>query len=152
MPNRTNVEISVDIAIAWAKNMTSAANGGPLDPLKDMFSDVCYIVLQSADGKEVEFTLGDSSDCTMGWDQFTDAAFKDLEEQRYDCTTSNCLGVLGNRMILETGRLNKDGELYTTAVSLLEFNDEGKVIGFESFDAVDIDGAVQAVVEKSNDV
>jgi hypothetical protein len=111
MPNKTNVEFAAEIAKGWAKNMTTAANGGPLDPLKDMFGDVCYIVLQNSDGKEVEFTLGDGSECTMAWDQFTDAAFRDLETQRYSSTTSNCLGVLGNRMILETGRLNKDGEL-----------------------------------------
>jgi uncharacterized protein YuzE len=149
MPNQRNVEIAAEIAKSYAKNITSAANGGPLDPFKDMFGDVCFVVLQSSDGKEVEFTLGDSSDCTMSWDQFTDAAFKDMEEQGYASTTTNCLGVLGNRMILETGRLNKDGELYTTAVSLLEFNDEGKVIGFESFNAVDIDGAIEAVAEKA---
>jgi hypothetical protein len=149
MPNKANVEIAVEIATAYAESITSAAKGGPLDPLKGMFGDVCYVVLQSADGQEVEFTLGDSSDCTMSWDQFTDVAFKDLEEQRYDCTTASCLGVLGNRMIMETARLNKDGEMYTTATSLLEFNDEGKVIGFESFNSVDMEGAVQAVAEKS---
>lgn len=149
MPSQTNVEIAAEIAKAYAINVTSAGNGGPLDPLKDMFGEVCYIILQNADGQEVEFTLGDTSDCTMSWDQFTDAAFKDLEAQGYASTTSNCLGVLGNRMILETGRLNKDGELYTTATALLEFNGEGKVIGFESFNAVDIDGVVQAVTEKS---
>jgi uncharacterized protein YuzE len=149
MPNERNREMAVDIATNWAKNMTTAATGGPLDPLKGMFADVCYIVLQNGEGEEVEFTLGDSADCTMTWDQFTEVAFKDLEAQQYDCTTSNCLGVLGNRMILETGRLNKDGELYMTATSLLEFDDEGKVIGFESFNDVDVDGAVKAAADKS---
>jgi uncharacterized protein YuzE len=149
MPTARNSEMAADIAVAYAKNMTTAANGGSLEPLKAMFGDVCYIGLQNAEGQEVEFTLGENKDdCTMTWDEFTEAAFADLEAQNYDCTTSNCLGVLGNRMILETGRLNKEGSLYMTATSLVEFNEEGKVIGFESFNAVDIDGTIKAVSEK----
>jgi hypothetical protein len=64
-----------------------------------------------------------------------------LEVQQYDETTTNCLGVLGNRMILESGRINKSGELYLTATSVVEFNDEGKVVGFESFNEIVSDTA-----------
>jgi uncharacterized protein YuzE len=103
-----------------------------------MFAPQCYVVLQSEDGGELEFSLGDDPDCSMSWEQFAESSLKDLEQQKYDCTTTNCLGVLGNRMILETGRLNTDGELYMTATSLVEFNDDGKIIGFESFNAVDL--------------
>ncbi|KAG7371318.1 hypothetical protein IV203_019888 [Nitzschia inconspicua] len=149
MPNERNLELARGIALNWAKNMTIAANGGPLESLKSMFADVCYIVLQNSEGREVEFTLGDSVDCTMTWDQFTKFAFADLESQNYDCTTSSCLGVLGNKMILETGRLNKDGELYMVATSLLEFDEDGNVMGFESFNPLDIDGAVEAVTDKT---
>ena len=71
-----------------------------------------------------------------------------MEAQKYDCTTSNCLGVLGNRMILETGRMNTDGELYMMASSLVEFREDGKIIGLEAFNAVDIDTALEAVKAK----
>jgi uncharacterized protein YuzE len=148
MPTEKNDEIAARIAVDYAKHLTTAAKGGSLDPFKDLFAETCYVVLQDAEGQEVEFTLGDGDDCTMTWDQFTDAAFKDLEAQKYDCTTSNCLGVLGNRMIMETGRMNTDGELYLMATSLVEFREDGKVIGIEAFNAVDIDSVIEAVKEK----
>ena len=46
-------------------------------------------------------------------------------------------------MILETGRINKSGELYLTATSIVEFNDDGLVVGFESFNELS-DSAVEA--------
>jgi hypothetical protein len=144
-------EMAVGIAVAYAKNMTTAGKGGSLEPLKTMFTDPAYVMLQNADGDEIEFTLGDSEECTMSWNEFADTALKDLEAQNYDCTTSNCLGVLSNRMILETGRVNKDGELYMMATALLEFNNDGKIVGFESFNSVDVDSLIQAVSEKKEE-
>ena len=85
-----------------AKHLTEAAKGGPIEPFKALFAPKCYVILQSEDGGELEFSLGDDPDCSMSWEQFAEASFKDLEEQKYDCTTTNCLGVLGNRMILES--------------------------------------------------
>mmetsp|Transcript_43440 Transcript_43440/g.105283 ORF Transcript_43440/g.105283 Transcript_43440/m.105283 type:complete len:151 (+) Transcript_43440:99-551(+) len=143
MPTTKNVEYAKKIATEWAEKMTSAGKGGPIEPLKALFSPVVYVVLQSSDGGEVEFTLGDEGETTMTWDQFAESAFKDLEAQQYEETTSNCLGVLGNRLILETGRINKSGELYLTATSIVEFNDDGLIVGFESFNEVS-DSTVEA--------
>mmetsp|Transcript_8687 Transcript_8687/g.13848 ORF Transcript_8687/g.13848 Transcript_8687/m.13848 type:complete len:148 (-) Transcript_8687:896-1339(-) len=143
MPSEQNRQFAVDIAVNWAKELTAAAKGGPLEPFKNMFADQCYVILQGADGGELEFTIGDDPDsCSMTWEQFAENSFKDLEAQNYDCTTTDCLGVLGNRMILEAGRLNKKGELYMTATSLVEFNEDGKIIGFEAFNAVDLPSTV----------
>lgn len=78
------------------------------------------------------------------------SAFKDLEAQGYEETTSNCLGILGNRLILETGRINKAGELYLTATSLVEFNDDGKVVGFEAFTEIVVDTEALAKSTKAS--
>ncbi|KAL3912653.1 MAG: hypothetical protein SGARI_001045 [Bacillariaceae sp.] len=137
-----NRNTAARIAVDYAKHLTTAAKGGSLEPFKELFADPCYVVLQDAEGQEVEFTLGETEGCSMTWEQFTEAAFKDLEVQKYDYTTSNCLGVLGNRMILEVGRTNTDGELYMMASSLVEFNNDGKIIGYEAFNAVDVDSVL----------
>lgn len=146
MPSSTNSQFAADIAAKWATYMTEAAKGGSLEPFKSLFAETVYVILQSSEGTEVEFSIGTDSDlATMTWEDFASTAFQNLEEQKYDKTISECLGVLGNRMILETGRLNTDGELYLTATSLVEFNSDGKVIGFESFNP--IDDAAKAVAE-----
>ena len=145
MSTAKNTKISAQIAVDYAKHLTAAAKGGSLEPFKALFADTCYVVLQDSEGQEVEFSLGEGDDCNMTWDQFIEAAFKDLEAQKYDYTTSDCLGVLGNRMILETGRMNTDGELYMMASALVEFREDGKVVGWESFNAVDVDSAIAAV-------
>lgn len=138
MPTAKNAEIAADIAAKWATHMTSAAKGGDLGPFKALFADQVYVILQNSEGDEVEFSIGVDPDvASMTWEQFAETAFNNLEEQKYECTKSACLGVLGNRMILETGRINTDGELYLSATSLVEFNSDGKVIGFESFNPMD---------------
>ncbi|KAL3928348.1 MAG: hypothetical protein SGARI_005060 [Bacillariaceae sp.] len=142
-----NTKVAAQIAVDYAKHLTAAAKGGSLDAFKSLFADSCFVVLQDGEGQEVEFTLGEGDDCNMTWDQFTEAAFKDLEAQKYDYTTSNCLGVLGQRMILETGRMNTDAELYMMASMLVEFREDGKIVGIESFNSVDIDTALDAVAK-----
>jgi hypothetical protein len=138
MPSSTNAKFAADITANWAKYMTEAAKGGDFEPFKSLFAEHVYVVLQNSEGDEVEFSIGhDAELSTMTWEDFAASAFNGLEEQQYDKTISECLGVLGNRMILETGRLNTSGELYLTATSLVEFNGEGKVIGFESFNPMD---------------
>ncbi len=79
------------------------------------------------------FTIGDDDNASMTWEEFQSIPNKDLEEQEYEKTESECLGVLGNRFIMEVARINKAGEAYLVAYNLVEFNDEGKIIEFESF-------------------
>jgi hypothetical protein len=71
MPTTKNVEYAKAIATNWAKTITDAAKGGPIEPFKALFAPEVYVVLQSTDGSEVEFTLGDTN-CSMTWEQFTD--------------------------------------------------------------------------------
>jgi hypothetical protein len=146
MPSSTNAKFAAEITEKWATYMTEAAKGGDLEPFKSLFAESVYVILQSSEGGELEFSIGSDPElATMTWEEFAANAFKDLEAQKYDKTISECLGVLGNRMILETGRLNTDGDLYLTATSLVEFNSDGKVIGFESFNP--IDDATKALTE-----
>jgi hypothetical protein len=123
------------IADNWGPYFTEAATGGSLDNFKGLFSedDPVYVVLQNKDGVEAEFSIGDQEDSDMTWKDFMSVAFIDLEVQNYVKTESLSLGLLGNRTILEVGRINTDGECYLTATSLIEFNPEGKIIGFEAF-------------------
>lgn len=124
------------IADNWGPYFTEAAAGGSLDNFKGLFSedDSVYVVLQNKDGVEAEFSIGDQEDSDMTWKDFMSVAFIDLEAQNYVKTESLSLGLLGNRTILEVGRINTDGECYLTATSLIEFNAaNGKIIGFEAF-------------------
>jgi hypothetical protein len=57
-----------------------------------------------------------------------------------------CLGVLGDHMILETGRFNKAGEIYVTAYSLLTLNEAGKIVGLEAFSDVQAASLVMLIM------
>jgi len=91
------------------------------------------VVLQNVAGAEVHFTIGDQEDATMTWEEFQQTSTKDMAAQDYLSTTAECLGVLGDRFILETGRLNKAGEIYQEMFNLVTLNEEGKIIMLESF-------------------
>ena len=69
----------------------------------------------------------------MTWREFHDALSQDLSAQNYIKTESECMGVLGYRMILKTGRVNKEGEVYHEVFSLLTLNEMGKITMLEAF-------------------
>lgn len=133
----------------WGKYMTEAATTGKLDNFKSLFHEKeVYVVLQGQDGQEAEFMIGtDPNTCIMTWEDFSEHAFADLKIQDYKLTQSSMLGLLGNRMILEAGRINNDGECYLAATSLIEFNDEGKIVGFEAFSDIDTDSVLVAAIK-----
>ena len=97
------------------------------------------VVLQNAEGAEVHFTIGDQDDATMTWQEFQETSTQDLTAQNYLKTEGQCLGVLGDRMILETGRFNKDGEVYQEVFALVTLNEDGKITMLEAFS--DVNGA-----------
>ena len=51
-------------------------------------------------------------------------------------TDSECVGLLGDRMIMHTGRVNKAEEIYTEAYFLLTLTGEGKISMIEAFNDV----------------
>ena len=144
-----NHKSAQSIAENWGQFLTQASKDGDITAFKEMFvSGPVDVVLQNEDGQEVKFFIGDTEEnCDMTWDEFAQTALRDLQMQDYDRSESTCLGVLGKRMILELLRYNKNGEVYLTATSLVEFNDEGKILGYEAFSDVGVSGVVEAVQE-----
>ncbi|GAX12219.1 hypothetical protein FisN_1Hh148 [Fistulifera solaris] len=130
----------------WGKALTTAMTTGDMTEFKALFisDEAVGVVIQSAEGTEVVMTIGDVEGATLSWDEFKESSMKDLEEQGYLKTESQCLGVLGDRMILEAGRFNKAGEEYMSAYSLLTLNEEGKITMFESFSDAHAPGLIQA--------
>lgn len=121
------------IAENYGPYLTKAMKGDGIEELKSMFSSPVHVVLQNSEGDEMVFTIGDEDNASMTWLEFQQVSSQDLSQQDYLQTESECLGVLGNRLILEIARLNQAGEAYLAAYALVEFNDEGKITDFESF-------------------
>ena len=122
-----------EIAAAWGPALTKGMNEGDMTAFKALFIDKepIYTVLQDSVGNESETSIGEGGE--MSWETFQELSSKDLAEQNFAKIESQCLGVLGDRMILETGRFNKAGEVYLEAYSILTVNAEGKVTVVEAF-------------------
>ena len=124
-----------EIGELWGPALTKAITEDDISAFKALFvSDkLVEVVLQNAEGEEVDTTIGDSGDASLTWEDFKKLSKQDLEAQNYLKTESQCLGVLGDRLILEAARFNKGGEIYLESYSILTLNEEGKVIMFEAF-------------------
>ena len=135
--------IAATIGQAYGVEMTKAVASGDVSGFRSLFVDgPVLVVLQNAVGEEAEFTIADASPAgeeqaaegvTMTWDEFRDSAIKDLTDQDYEKTETQCLGTLGDRMIMETGRFNKSGQVYLETYQLISFNSEGKITAVELF-------------------
>ena len=134
-----NMIIAQEIAKQWGSSLTKAFTENDVSTFKSLFDTKLpvEVVLQNADGEEAEFTIGEKEsfdNVTLSWEEFHELTTKDLQEQNYLKSESQCLGVLGNRMIMETGRFNNDGVVYMESYSLISFNlSDGKIIAVESF-------------------
>lgn len=111
------------------------------------------VVLQNAEGSVLHFTLGDQEEATMSWQEFQETVTADLKAQNYQKTESECLGVLSDRMIMETGRINQANEVYQESFALIPLNKEGKIAMLkitmlESFSDV----KVASLTEKAEEV
>jgi hypothetical protein len=134
-----------EIADKWGPALTKAILDGDLSTFKELFvSEPVAVVLQNGEGTEAEFTIGDGEEATVTWGEFHELTTKDLKEQSFLKSESQCLGVLGDRMIMETGRFNKDGEVYAEAYSLLTFNEEGKIVAVEAFSNPEVESLIAA--------
>lgn len=111
------------------------------------------VVLQNAEGSVLHFTLGDQEEATMSWQEFQETVTADLKAQNYQKTESECLGVLSDRMIIETGRIKQANEVYQESFALIPLNKEGKIAMLkitmlESFSDV----KVASLTEKAEEV
>ena len=138
-----------EIVDKWGPALTKAILDGDLSTFKELFvSEPVAVVLQNGEGAEAEFTIGDGEEATLTWGEFHELTTKDLKEQNFLKSESQCLGVLGDRLIMEVGRFNKDGEVYAEAYSLLTFNEEGKIVSVEAFSDPDVGSLLSAVSSK----
>jgi hypothetical protein len=135
------------IAEQWGPTLTKAFHEGDVSEFRSLFAyqEPVVVVLQDASGNEAVCKIVDSRDASeepaegedtvtsLTWEEFRAASASDLESQNFFKTEAQCLGVLGDRLILEAGRFNRDGIVYLESYSLLTFNHEGKVTMVETF-------------------
>mmetsp|Transcript_28182 Transcript_28182/g.77441 ORF Transcript_28182/g.77441 Transcript_28182/m.77441 type:complete len:86 (-) Transcript_28182:74-331(-) len=76
----------------------------------------------------------------MTWDDFLQVAQKDLAEQDYAKTVSECCGILGDRMIMTSGRINQQDECTHEAFFILTLNEEGLIVTMEAFSNIHAPG------------
>jgi hypothetical protein len=139
-----------EIADQWGPALTKGMLDGDMTAFKELFiqDEPIYTVLQDAEGHEIETSIGTGGE--LSWETFQELSSKDLKEQNFLKIEAQCLGVLGDRMLLETGRFNEAGEVYLEAYSLLTIDGNGKVTMVEAF--VDTQMAsVQAELTKSEE-
>lgn len=99
------------------------------------------MVLPTAeDGSEISFTVGDQEDALIPWEELQKVMASDMSAQGYARTESECVGVLGDRFMMQTARFNKAGEIYQESFSLLTLNADGKITMLESFSDVNAEG------------
>ena len=151
----SNVIIAQEIAKQWGPALTKAFTENDLSSFQRLFdaSRPVEVVLQNSVGEEAEFLIGSkevSEEVTLSWEEFHQATIKDLQEQNYMKSEAQCLGVLGNRMILETGRFNNDGDVYLESYSLITFNlPDGKIVAVEAFTDPNVDSLFDAATDES---
>ena len=131
-----NAKHAANIAEKYGPYLTKAMKGEGVEDLMSLFASPVEVVLQSSGGNEILLSIGNDDNASMTWEEFQEAASKDLAAQDFARTESVCLGVLGNRFILEVARFNTAGEIYLVAYSLMEINSEGKIVAYESFSDV----------------
>jgi hypothetical protein len=135
----TYAEAAGKIADEWGPAITKVFKQNDASALKALCEPVVEVVVQGNSGSDgsdagggtASFTCGDGG--SVSWEDFVELAVKDLSDQDYAYTESASLGILGNRMVLETARINQSEEMYTNNCSVLTLSKNGKVSVMESF-------------------
>lgn len=135
-------EVAAGIATKWGPALTKAAKDGDTTDYRALFvAGLTEIVVQNAEGGESCFTIEDNNpEATMDWKTFFDTTIAELKGQDYEKTESQCLGVLGPRCIMESGRFNTKGEIYAETMVVLTLEEEtGLVCAVEVFSDAGLD-------------
>lgn len=119
------------IADYWGPAVTKIIKDKDMAPLVSLCAPSVAVVLQTSTGDEATFTIGGEG--AIDWAEFADLTSKDMEEQDYKQTESASMGILGNRMILEAGRINSKDELYMNTCMVLTLDKSGKITKLEAF-------------------
>mmetsp|Transcript_7453 Transcript_7453/g.9686 ORF Transcript_7453/g.9686 Transcript_7453/m.9686 type:complete len:152 (+) Transcript_7453:135-590(+) len=132
-----------EISDAYGPALTKALLEDDLTDFKGIFlsDEPLSVVLQSVEGEEIHFTVGDNVELepTMSWEEFHVTASKDVKTQDYVKTISESCGVLGDRMIMQTARINKADEMYSEAFFVVTLDEtSGKISMMEAFSFIDV--------------
>lgn len=131
----------------WGKFLTEAIGTGNWENFRSLFHEhKVHVGFQGADGQEIKLVIGTDPDI-MSWETFQENSPKDFERQDYKLTRSSLLGLLGNRMNMQFERFNSKDECYMVGTILIEFDDEGKIIGFEAFSDIKAESVICAAAE-----
>jgi hypothetical protein len=111
------------------------AKGEDDSDFKAMWAPGIIPVVVDKDGAEAIIAVGDEGDepITMTWSVFQQLLSADFAIAEFSKMEAECLGVLGNRMILEVSRINTSDEVYMTAVSILTLTEDGLIAKTEAF-------------------
>lgn len=128
-------ELSVAVAEKWGPALTKCIREGDVADFRDLFiaDEPVVVVVQNSAGDEIHSTIGDAEGAEVSWGEFDELIKSDLQEQNFLRAESQCLGKLGDRILLEGGRFNENGELYHESYSLLTLNENGKITMVEIF-------------------
>lgn len=121
------------IADNWGKALTKLTKEKDVEPLKALCEPIVELVLAttSDDGTAV-FTIGDEG-AHVSWEECRDLVTQDAGDD-YKETDSASMGMLGNRMILETARIDNKDEIYMNACAIVTMSTStGKVAKLEVF-------------------
>jgi hypothetical protein len=125
------IDAANKIGDSWGPAVTKIVKDKDMDPLLSLCALSVTVVLQTSNGDEATFTVGGEG--AIDWYEFADLTSKDTQEGDYKKTESASMGVLGNRMILEVGRINSKAELYMNACMVLTLDESGKITKLEAF-------------------
>jgi hypothetical protein len=125
------IDAANKIADSWGPAVTKIIKDKDMEPLLSLCAPSVAVVLQTSTGDEASFTIGGEG--AIDWSEFADLTSKDMEKEDYKQTESASMGVLGNRMILEVGRINSKDELYMNACMVLTLDKSGKITTLEAF-------------------
>eukprot|EP00545_Synedropsis_sp_CCMP1620_P012898 CAMPEP_0119011978 /NCGR_PEP_ID=MMETSP1176-20130426/6002_1 /TAXON_ID=265551 /ORGANISM="Synedropsis recta cf, Strain CCMP1620" /LENGTH=150 /DNA_ID=CAMNT_0006964867 /DNA_START=74 /DNA_END=526 /DNA_ORIENTATION=+ len=129
------LEKADEIAAKWGPALTKFAKGEGEEDFKSMWvKDIIPFVIDK-DGTEATIAIGEEGDepITMTWSVFQELLAKEHSSADFSKTEAECLGVLGNRMILEVSRFNNNDEVYMNAVSILTLTEDGLIAKTEAF-------------------
>ena len=121
------------IADNWGKALTKLTKEKDVEPLKALCEPIVKLVLAttSDDGTAV-FTIGDQG-AHVSWEECRDLVTRDAGDD-YKETDSASMGMLGNRLILETARIDHKDEIYMNACAVVTMSTStGKVAKLEVF-------------------
>lgn len=129
-----------DVAEKWGPAFTTMATGGDLTAWRKMFGKSVTFKIDKG-GKVACLKIGDkgTEGVQMSFEAFQKKTVGDLAQVGYAKTTAKNLGTLGDDMLLQITRWNKEGKAYMTACGVLTFDKDKLIVGMAAFGDPQVD-------------